>query len=114
MGVAAQQQRTRPGYKQTEVGVIPEEWEVSRFSELFDFANGINADKSSYGEGVRFINVLEVINHSHIRSADVTGLVRLGKAAQNSYAVRRGDILFNRTSETQEEVGLTSVYDDGD
>lgn len=26
------------------------------------------------------------------------------------FQVRRGDILFNRTSETQEEVGLTSVY----
>ena len=27
-------QRVRPGYKQTEVGVIPEDWEVVRFGEI--------------------------------------------------------------------------------
>jgi CTP-dependent riboflavin kinase len=36
------------GYKQTEVGVIPEDWEVKAFSELFDFQNGVNADKEAY------------------------------------------------------------------
>jgi type I restriction enzyme S subunit len=99
-------------YKQTEIGIVPEDWELLRFAELFDFANGVNADKSAYGEGVKFINVLDVINHTHIRGTPVVGQVKLDKATRDSYAVRRGDILFNRTSETQEEVGLTSVYDD--
>ena len=31
----------RPGYKQTESGVIPEDWEVKTFSEVFDFLDGI-------------------------------------------------------------------------
>src|ERR1035441_10454727 len=48
----------KPGYKQTDVGVIPEEWEVKPFAELFDFRNGVNADKDAYGKGIRFINVL--------------------------------------------------------
>lgn len=50
----------RPGYKQTEVGIIPEEWEVVPFSELLEFRNGVNADKHAYGKGIPFINVLEV------------------------------------------------------
>jgi type I restriction enzyme S subunit len=100
----------KPGYKQTEVGVIPEEWEVTPFADLFEFRNGVNADKVSYGKGVRFINVLEPITYSHIYGPEITGQVTLPESVATSYAVRRGDILFNRTSETQEEVGLAAVY----
>jgi type I restriction enzyme S subunit len=99
-----------PGYKQTEVGVIPEDWEIVPLSELLDFRNGVNADKSAYGQGTPFINVLEVITQTHIRSSDIPGLVTLPSSLLDSYAVHRGDVLFNRTSETQEEVGLASVY----
>ena len=100
----------KPGYKQTEVGVIPEEWEVVPFSDLLDFRNGANADKGAYGKGTPFINVLEVITHSHICAADIPGRVSLSKDTADSYSVRRGDLVFNRTSETQEEVGLAAVY----
>ena len=99
-----------PGYKQTEVGVIPQDWSLGTFSDLFDFTNGVNADKSAYGRGVPFINVLEVITHTHIRFSQISGRVTLTKAQIDSFSVRRGDIVFNRTSETQEEVGLCSVY----
>ncbi|MBS3920725.1 MAG: restriction endonuclease subunit S [Deltaproteobacteria bacterium] len=34
----------KPGYKQTEVGVIPEEWEVLAFGELFDVTAGGDVD----------------------------------------------------------------------
>ena len=34
-----------PGYKQTAVGVIPNEWERDSFGKLFAFRNGVNADK---------------------------------------------------------------------
>jgi type I restriction enzyme S subunit len=100
----------KPGYKQTEVGVIPEDWEVHPFSELLDFRNGVNADKHAYGKGVPLFNVLEVITKAHLRKSDIPGRVSIARGVVDSYAVRRGDLLFNRTSETQEEVGLSSVY----
>ncbi|WP_440945308.1 restriction endonuclease subunit S [Methanosarcina sp. T3] len=99
-----------PGYKQTEVGVIPEDWKVKPMAELFTFQNGVNADKSSYGSGIPFINVLEVITHSTITEDKIPGKISLSAQAISAFTVQRGDILFNRTSETQEEVGLTSVY----
>jgi type I restriction enzyme S subunit len=101
-------------YKVSDVGVIPDDWEVVPVSELLSLRNGVNADKSAYGRGIRFINVLEVITKSHLRAGDVPGRVALSEAAKKAYAVRRGDVLFNRTSETQEEVGLASVYQDDD
>ena len=100
----------RPGYKQTEVGVIPDDWKVMPFAELFEFRNGVNADKASYGQGVRFINVLEPITYSHIYGPEIAGQVTLPEPVVASYAVRRGDVLFNRTSETQDEVGLAATY----
>ncbi len=100
----------RPGYKQTEVGVIPEDWDVKPMAELFTFQNGVNADKSAYGSGIPFINVLEVITHSTITEDRIPGKIALSAQAINTFAVQHGDVLFNRTSETQEEVGLASVY----
>lgn len=100
----------RPGYKRTELGVIPTEWEVRPFGRLFQFANGVNADKDAYGRGVRFINVLEPISYSHIYGPEIPGRVTLPRSVIASYAVRPGDILFNRTSETEPELGLAAAY----
>jgi type I restriction enzyme S subunit len=81
-----------PGYKHTEVGVIPEDWEVVSFSELMGFRNGVNADKSA------------------LHTADVPGRIQLAQSAIDAFSVEHGDVLFNRTSETQEEVGLSAVF----
>ncbi len=80
------------------------------FGKLFSFANGINADKKAYGKGIRFINVLEPINHSHIYGDEITGHVEVSSSVASTYSVRRGDMVFNRTSETDSEVGLAAVY----
>ena len=56
-----------PGYKQTEVGVIPKDWTVVPFQKLLEFRNGINADRHAYGKGVAFINVFEIISKGHLK-----------------------------------------------
>jgi type I restriction enzyme S subunit len=102
------------GYKQTETGEIPEDWDVVQLARLLEFRNGVNSDKKDYGAGTSFINVLEVITKSHLRMSDIPGRVSLSKSSRDAYSVRRGDLVFNRTSETQDEIGLASVFlDDG-
>ena len=100
----------RPGYKMTEVGVIPEDWELHFFGGLFDFQNGVNADRNSYGRGVPFVNVLEALSYSHLYGPEITGRVTLSEVSRQVYSVRFGDVVFNRTSEVQEEVGLAATY----
>ncbi len=100
----------KPGYKQTELGVIPHEWKIKPFGELFTFQNGVNADRGAYGQGIPFINVLEPISYSHIYGPEIPGRVTLPGPIASAFAVRRGDVLFNRTSETQEELGLAATY----
>jgi type I restriction enzyme S subunit len=43
----------KPGFKQTEAGVIPEDWETKRLGELFDFTNG-RPHEAHLKEGGRF------------------------------------------------------------
>lgn len=100
----------RAGYQQTEVGVILVDWSVVPFGRLFAFTNGVNADKTAYGKGIRFINVLEPISYSHIYGPEIPGRVQVSDAVASAYSVKPGDIVFNRTSETDSELGLAAVY----
>ncbi len=89
---------------------IPTDWERTRLGLLFDFKNGVNAEKSSYGEGVKFINVMEIIKNHTLTHNVIPGKIMLDENQIEKNLVIYGDVLFNRTSETPEEIGLTSVY----
>ena len=93
---------------------IPNEWKVINLGELFDFKNGINAGKESYGSGVKFINVMEVIYNDFITPDLIPGTVQISDEHKKLYLVKDGDVLFNRTSETVEEIGLSAVYNGTD
>ncbi len=92
------------------MAMLPAGWEIASLDELYDFSNGINADKSAFGSGVPFINVLEIITRETLDDSLIPGRVTLPAATIKRYQVRHGDVLFNRTSETQDEVALSSVY----
>lgn len=98
------------GYKDSPLGIIPEEWEVKRFGEIFSFKNGINASKENYGKGVKFVNTMDVLANDSLCADLLRGSVCVTEKQEREFAVYDGDILFNRTSETREEVGCSSVY----
>jgi type I restriction enzyme S subunit len=89
-----------------------ERWPVTSLAQLFTFQNGVNADRTAYGRGIPFINVLEVITHSTLTEERLPGRISLPHEVTDPFRVQTGDLLFNRTSETQEELGLASVYMD--
>ncbi len=100
----------KPGYKQTEAGVFPQDWDDESFGKLFTFSNGVNADRDAYGKGLRFVNVLEPITYSHLHGSEIPGRVSLPDSVAAAYAVKKGDVLFNRTSETDADLGLATTY----
>ena len=85
-------------------------WQKVTLGELLEFKNGINAEKASYGSGVPFVNVMEIIRHDVLDVEKIPGRISIDKKTLEKNLVVRGDVLFNRTSETPEEIGLTSVY----
>ena len=86
------------------------EWEVKKLGDLLEFKNGINASKEQYGKGVKFINVLDILNNNYITSDNIVGRVDVDKIIVEKFSVKYGDILFQRSSETREEVGTANVY----
>lgn len=102
------------GYKPSPLGIIPEDWEVKRLGEIFTFKNGVNAGKDSYGEGVRFVNTMDVLNNAYLIGNSLRGRVAINEKTKIEFLVSFGDVLFNRTSETREEVGCSTVYLDNE
>ena len=86
------------------------EWQEKRLGELLEFKNGVNADKDAYGSGVKFINVLDILNNNYIDYDNIIGYVDINEETLNKYSVNYGDVLFQRSSETREEVGSANVY----
>ena len=75
-----------------------------------DFKNGVNADKDAYGKGINFVNVMDIFRNNSLVSQDITGSVSITDKQLEEYSVVKGDVLFNRTSETPEEIAISSVY----
>lgn len=86
------------------------EWEEKRLDQLLQFKNGLNASKELYGKGVKFINVLDILQNEFITYEMIIGSVDVSEEIVKNFSVDYGDILFQRSSETQEEVGTTNVY----
>jgi type I restriction enzyme, S subunit len=102
--------RLPKGYKLTEVGVIPDDWEVKRLGELGKFKNGINKSKEDFGYGFPFVNLMDVFGIPKISNlAADFGLVNTTPDERDLYDLKSGDILFVRSSVKPEGVGLTTL-----
>jgi type I restriction enzyme S subunit len=85
-------------------------WNLIKLGALLTFKNGLNSDKEKYGSGIKFINVLDIINNSYITYEKIIGKVEVTETEFRKNEVVYGDILFQRSSETREDVGVANVY----
>ena len=97
------------GYKKTPVGICPVEWKENTLKNIFIFKNGLNKEKSAFGKGTPIINYTDVWGKRGLKLKDVKGKVTLNKNEIENYSAKKGDVFFTRTSETINEIGLTSV-----
>jgi type I restriction enzyme S subunit len=88
------------------------EWEFIPLGELFTFKNGLNKAKQFFGHGTPIVNYMDVFQQSAIHSPMLNGRVALTSQELATFEVRMGDVLFTRTSETADEVGMASVVVD--
>lgn len=97
------------GYKSTKVGIVPKEWTEHTLSEFFDFKNGLNKEKEAFGKGTPIVNYTDVWGKRGLLKENIKGKVLLSKNEIDLYKVEEGDVFFTRTSETIDEIGLSSV-----
>ncbi|MDA9374796.1 restriction endonuclease subunit S [Flavobacteriaceae bacterium] len=100
---------TATKYKQTEVGLIPEDWEVLDLGAIGNFKNGINKSKEDFGFGFPFVNLMDVFGKPKIYGDEIFDLINSNEAERSLYNLKEGDVLFIRSSVKPSGVGLTSV-----
>ena len=97
------------GYKQTNLGTLPNTWEAVLLGDLFVFKNGLNKAKRFFGSGTPIVNYMDVFKRPGLRPSDLSGRVNLTPEEIRNFKVRKGDVFFTRTSETVEDIGVASV-----
>jgi type I restriction enzyme S subunit len=84
----------KPGYKETEVGVIPEEWEVKRLGELATVKDGTHQTPKYVPSGVPFYSV------EHVTSGDFANTKFISEQEHcfltRFFRIEKGDILMTR------------------
>jgi type I restriction enzyme S subunit len=100
------------GYKVTEVGVIPEDWDFVRIGDLGNFSKGagIRKDQANSGHipciryGELYTKHYDIIrNYYSFISRDI---------AETSRKLKAGDVLFAGSGETKEEIGKCAAFID--
>jgi type I restriction enzyme S subunit len=90
------------------IGEIPEGWNIVPLKILGGFQNGISKGSEFFGHGLPFMNYGDVYKNE-ITPTDVEGKVDSSDSERNQYSISRGDIFFTRTSESKDDIGVSST-----
>tara|TARA_R110002049_G_scaffold70521_6_gene182112 strand:+ start:1755 stop:3059 length:1305 start_codon:yes stop_codon:yes gene_type:complete len=98
-------------YKQSQAGVIPDEWEVVELSSLtvMPIQNGLFNEPSRKGHGHKLINVVDLYSSVPIC---ISNLERFGatKNEVSKFGVTYGDLFFTRSSLTPDGIAHCNIY----
>lgn len=78
------------------------------FSQLYDIASGISSTKEQAGHGSPFVSFSTVFNNCFLPDA-LPDLMDTSIKEQETYSIKKGDILITRTSETIDELAMSCV-----
>ena len=70
----------------------------------------MNASAEKYGSGVKFVSVSDIIQNDYVTYDNIAGYVDIDDNTLRKYSVEKGDIVFQRSSETTEDIGRANVY----
>ena len=90
------------------LGDVPEAWRITPLRYLGRLQNGISFSSEKYGYGSPFVSYGDVYKNFELPK-NVKGQLKTSKKEQSAYSVIQGDVFFTRTSETIEEIAISSV-----
>lgn len=96
--------------KNTEIGMIPDDWEVKKLGELGSFSKGTSISKEESNSGnIPAVRYGEIYTHhdNYIKSF----YSHISKEiAQKAKLLRKGDLLFTCSGETKEDIGKCVAF----
>ena len=79
---------------------VPDGWEKTSLGKIFEFKNGVNAEKSSYGQGIKFINVMDIFQGNFILAEKILGQIEEQKQIAETLSTAQQEIdLLKQLSE---------------
>jgi type I restriction enzyme, S subunit len=84
------------------------EWRTLLLDRLYEFSSGLSKPRSAFGSGYPFLAFKDVFYNSSV-PAQLSELVRSTDQERSRCSIRRGDVFVTRTSETMDELGMSSV-----
>lgn len=99
-------------WKETDIGLIPHDWEVVKFSEILQttLRNGVNKPSRVRGIGdYKMVNMNEIFAHDVIKDIPME-FVELNDNERTTSLLEKNDLLFARQSLVFEGAGKCSIY----
>ncbi len=84
----------KPGYKQTELGIIPEDWDVKKLGEVANVYDGTHQTPKYVKYGIPFFSVENVTNNNFTNTKFISE--KEHKFLTKSFKIEKGDILMTR------------------
>ena len=100
----------KPGYKQTEVGLIPDEWSLKGLGDVSDIDVGLSKPKIVFGSGCPVVTVQDLYAGSIINSSALKRVV-VTEDEINNYRLEKDDILISNASVKRDGIGYSNRFD---
>ena len=85
-----------------------EEWKEYKLGELYDVHNGLSKGGKFFGSGYPFLSFSTVFKNYFLPN-ELTNLVQSSEKEQTNFNIKEGDVFITRTSESADELGMSSV-----
>ena len=98
--------------KETEIGEVPESWRPTTLGLVADIGYGIQAAVAHLKDSSKGIPILTNVNITRTGDIDLTTLryYEVPQAKRDRFILKKGDVLFNWRSGSQEHVGKTALF----
>ena len=84
------------------------EWVRASLLDHYDSKSGLSKPAKDFGSGFPFLSFKNVF-YNYFIPDELTQLVQSSEKERESCSVKRGDVFLTRTSETMNELGMSSV-----
>lgn len=83
-------------------------WNKVKLGDLYDVHNGLSKGRQFFGKGYPFLTFSNVFNNWFLPK-ELDSLVETTDKEREACSILRGDVFITRTSETMNELGMSSV-----
>lgn len=84
------------------------EWQEYKLDQVYSFSSGLSKKREEFGFGYPFLAFKDVF-HNFFVPTELENLANTTERERQRCSIRKGDVFLTRTSETQDELGMSCV-----